>query len=325
MNLFSALVCHARRRGSVARFASRLKLYREILYWASICLLLILGGANYLRHRQFTPDAGQFCSFEVQNGVPTVWATINGSGPYRFAVDTGNSFITVSPELAAKLQLKLGEAHPVHGPSGGSATGHTTDISRVEVGNIVLTNPDNCFVQALAHARVPVDGLLGWPFLRHLPVRLDFRTHRLTFVDKAEPSGTEAAVPFVLDGSMIPHAQVQVEGLPYTAVLDTGCEAPVVVSPRTARETGLKLRYRPRFTDKLVGVDGAMPVTAYQIPLIQLGASVSFHNVGTALMASYDSSSDPDFQVRLGGPLFAMSRCVTFDYTTNRLLIDLAK
>jgi predicted aspartyl protease len=104
---------------------------------------------------------------------------INGLGPYIFFVDTGATVSIVSSALARKLHLTASEV--VHGVGAGGS--FSTRAAHVELTVGELTQKGvvvSIFdVSQLEAALGPVDGALGYNFLKAYRATIDFPGHRL--------------------------------------------------------------------------------------------------------------------------------------------------
>ena len=105
---------------------------------------------------------------------------INGSGPYTFFVDTGATVSIVSSALARKLRLPPSSA-VVHGVGAGGvfstrAARVTITVGTVSQENVLVSIFDVSQIEA---ALGPVDGALGYNFLRAYRVTIDFPDNRL--------------------------------------------------------------------------------------------------------------------------------------------------
>ena len=111
-------------------------------------------------------------------------ATVNGRGPYRFAVDTGAGSTIISRELARQLGLSQGAHIPIQG-AGGPATGFLTQLSSLEFGNVSLRDLTVVAADVFASLRNPVggelDGIIGYNVMRQFCVTIDYPMKRMRF------------------------------------------------------------------------------------------------------------------------------------------------
>ena len=112
---------------------------------------------------------------------PVVEAYVNGRGPYRFAIETGAEFATVTPKLAAELRLaRTGGGGPNDMPE--------YRIDSLRVGGATF---ETFTVSALHTRATDIDGLLGLPIYGELLLTLDYPGKRIRFERGAlpEPNG----------------------------------------------------------------------------------------------------------------------------------------
>jgi predicted aspartyl protease len=107
----------------------------------------------------------------------TVPVHVNGSGPYRFVLDTGATLTCVNSRVAAELELP--EQRGMTGMGAGVASSGRMRLVRVDslrVGGAAAAGLTACELD-LAHVEalgIEIDGLLGLNFLREYRVTLDF-------------------------------------------------------------------------------------------------------------------------------------------------------
>lgn len=104
-------------------------------------------------------------------------AFVNGRGPHTFVLDTGASATVLSPGLAAALGIETTAAEPMTG-AGGMLQATTGRIGSLTVGSAALQDVAVMVADFLAElGRVigtPLDGVLGYNFLRQFRVTLDY-------------------------------------------------------------------------------------------------------------------------------------------------------
>lgn len=104
-------------------------------------------------------------------------AFVNGRGPHTFVLDTGASATVLSPELAAALRLETVAAEPMTG-GGGMLQATLGRVALLTVGSAALQDVAVMVADFLGElGRVvgtPLDGILGYNFLRHFRITLDY-------------------------------------------------------------------------------------------------------------------------------------------------------
>lgn len=151
-------------------------------------------GIDY-KHKQLTfdtdPKAIKGIPFELAGkgaALITVMASVNGGKPEPFLLDTGAGASVISPDLASRLNIKLGQEIPLLGASG-QDKGHLAQIDSLSVGdrkvtglNVVVAD----FLDGLSK-RIGrnVSGVVGYDFLKQFDVRIDYRHTTLNFEEPA--------------------------------------------------------------------------------------------------------------------------------------------
>jgi len=124
-----------------------------------------------------------FQSANAENPLVVVPVFVNEKGPYDFALDTGASSTAISFELAAEFGLAT-EKIPLVG-GGGSVPASRVRLSSLAVGasrQENLTAAASDFLAALnAALGTKLQGIVGYNFLRHYRVTLDYPRAALSF------------------------------------------------------------------------------------------------------------------------------------------------
>ena len=123
--------------------------------------------------------------------MPTITATVNGRGPYRFGVDTGASgYLRVTPELAAALGLQpVGEAM-AGDPSGRNPI--RIPVYRVDslaFGGLTYAGISTTPLTLRGPSLAGIDGIIGIGFFETMLLTIDYGRLRLS----AEPGALPAA------------------------------------------------------------------------------------------------------------------------------------
>lgn len=162
--------------------------------------------------------AAQTIKLKIISGRPIVGGVyLNGQGPYRFLIDTGNQSNQIAPRLAQKLGLTPTFQVKLYTPSGSSLV-PGTKVDKLTLGSsevtaqaFLINNLDG--VHALSS---DIQGILGQHFLSHFDYTLDFQHQLLTLGDVP---ATGAHIPLrMVDGLMtVPTSQGDL-------VLDSGAD-----------------------------------------------------------------------------------------------------
>lgn len=150
---------------------------------------------------------------------------INGSGPFRFVLDTGANSSAISEAAAQALGLVLDEGVviSVHGVTG-SATLPVVRVATLRAGELVLENQRLPVLPSAVFAGM--DGILGVDALQDARIEVDFGRDRVTI---RRSSGRRAPKDFlVVHASLRRGGLLLVDGkvgrVPVKAIVDTGAE-----------------------------------------------------------------------------------------------------
>ncbi len=213
--------------------------------------------------------SGALHSRTVGENRLTTAVYINGSGPYRFLVDTGAERTLIAQEIAAQLALPMGRKVMVEGIIRGQPAA-LAQVASLRMGALVCPSLE---VPVLPRAMLNVDGYLGLDVLDSHRVILDFRSRTLTV---EQPQGffaaiwerTDEAIVHTLGSSgRLRATDCMVDGIRAAAFIDTGAEVSVA-NPALYSELlrHAPHRQQPRGPVGLYGVTGGT--------MIGLGASI---------------------------------------------------
>jgi predicted aspartyl protease len=153
---------------------------------------------------------------------------LDGSGPYRFVVDTGASNTNLTAGLRADrpdLQRAYA-ARPLNGAS------EAADVEMVKVASLQTQGQTFRNLEVFVLPRGPmdelgVDGVLGADVLSHQVLEVDVPAKRWKLSEKTTPvmlEGMLEPIGFQLDSARMPRLTVMVDGKPIPALLDTGAK-----------------------------------------------------------------------------------------------------
>lgn len=255
----------------------------------------------------------------------TVAVTVNGTGPYRFIVDSGADTSVVGTRIAAALRLP---------PSGRVILNGITDsswVERIKVDELALgpTAVQDLHLPVLKEFDIGAEGMIGLDALVEQRLMLDFEKRTIAVDDALRPMPSmdgEIVVTARLKRGQLILTQVKVGGTQVDAVVDTGSE--ITIGNSALRER-LVRRY-PRQIEKIkvAGVTGVVSdLDLIRIPELKLG-SVTLQNVPIAF------ADIPPFEVfgisgkpslLLGTDLMETFRKVSLDFRARKVRFQLRK
>jgi predicted aspartyl protease len=274
-------------------------------------------------------DNVQFQLAGGQNPLILVPAYVNGKGPYRFVLDTGASQCVLSPELARTLGIQAETEKQAMG-AGGPVKISLAHVNSLVIGSALENNVQVAITGEIerigAAIRAKVDGDVGFNFLKHFRLTLDYRHSLLSLVrppDTANGNGVHSAsaIPFKLASASKPLILVSVfvnnQG-PFQFAVDTGASS-TMLAPDLARKLGL-------YTTEVgfaTGGGGQIKISAAKVSSLTVGnASVREHNVGVGEFLNMLSAA---ISVKLDGIIgynFLNQFRVTIDYSRTTLELN---
>lgn len=156
-------------------------------------------------------------------GRVVVAVRINGHGPFRFIVDTGANFSTISPRLAARLGLvpSTDSAIVVSGITG-TARVPSVPIRKLEAGDLTLE--DTRLPVVWAPLMAGADGILGVAGLTNDRLLVDFAHNRVTISRSWRDLSHYSPVHATRVRGGLIGLNAHVGGIPVLAIIDTGSE-----------------------------------------------------------------------------------------------------
>ncbi len=165
------------------------------------------------------PATGPFTYHLHQIFVPAV---INGVPVGEALIDTGASACAIDSSVADRIDLGPRQRSTVHGTAG------AVQAESVQVASLSVFGAEASGVAAtvydLGHGATPsgepLAMIIGYPYLRHFAVDVDFGVRRLAF--RRVPSSGRNSIPMRLDNG-IPVVELSLNGGPPTPFrIDTG-------------------------------------------------------------------------------------------------------
>lgn len=256
----------------------------------------------------------------------TVEVRVNGSGPYRFLVDSGADSSVVGLRIARALQLPLGTSANLHGMTASSR------VDRVKINELSLGQSTirNLQVPALLERDLGGEGIIGIDALVEQRLMMDFETRVIKVEDARLPP------PRALPGDIVVTAkrrrgqliltEVRAAGLSVEAVIDTGSEISI---GNLALRDRLIRGNRDKFTTiPVTGVTGVtINVQLARVAVLRLG-SVTLRDVPIAFadvppFAMFGLGKEP--ALLLGTDLMETFRRVSLDFRARKVRFQLRK
>ena len=173
---------------------------------------------------------------------------VNGEGPFEFVLDTGAGTSLLSSELGRKLGVQI--IRSKEGQSaGGAVSVSLAKVNSLGVASAKLDDVDVGLVD-LSHigkaVGAKIDGDLGYNFLKHFRITLDYRKNEIRFDDpkRLELVGratavTEVAMRLANPAKPLILVDVYANGRgPFQFAIDTGTST-TAITPDLAKQLGV--------------------------------------------------------------------------------------
>jgi predicted aspartyl protease len=222
-------------------------------------------------------STGGAVPFELDRNVILVPVRIGQHGPYLAMIDTGTDPSGIDVALAKELGLKLGVSGEIDGAGTQSVRAAETLLPEVTLGPVVARD-----VEALAGPSIamiaetlgrPVRVILGKSFLDHRIVRGDFPNRVLDFprdLPRPEPAADRAVLSCRYEDDVLVTG-VRIDGKPVRAILDTGSNGAVKITPEATRALGLETKAAAGVTSNSTGFRGSYAARKGRVEGLDLG------------------------------------------------------
>lgn len=276
---------------------------------------------------------GVVVPFELIHEVPILRATMNGTGPYNFILDTGGdpSAVDLATARVARIFLDESRSWQAEGAGANRVLIFAARIDVLSMGSYRVERIDAVAVDLSATAQrlgIPLHGVLGYSLLRGRVVRIDHPRRTITFLPSsyriplAEPVTPERRVivplEFPPDESIPFLSTFRVNGRVRPVTLDTGSSLSLELAPTDALAAGVRVSRLPADTSAAVGARGSVALSAAEADSLSLG-SLGLQAVPVAV-----SSRLQDAPYRHGnlGNGFLKHFIVTLDYIHRELALE---
>lgn len=248
---------------------------------------------------------------------------VNGSGPYRFIVDSGADTSAVSLDIARDLGLPLGTPAILNATTGRNLVDRV-QIAALKLGPTVISDLQ---VPALREVDLGGDGLIGIDALVHQRLMMDFQTQVIKVEDARAPIEFwpgDIVITAKRNRGQLILTQVQANGMRIEAVIDTGSE--VTIGNSVLRDQLLKRHPNQFWTVIATGVTGeTVKLEMARVAELQLGpvilADVPIAFADVRPFALFGLSDQP--ALLLGTDLLSTFRRVSLDFRSRKVRFQL--
>lgn len=255
----------------------------------------------------------------------TVAVRVNGTGPYRFVVDSGADSSVVGRRIADALRLPAGE------PAMLNTMTESVRIERALVDELTVgpSRITDLVMPILEERHLGGDGMLGLDALVEQRLMMDFDKRTINVDDASRPARRltdEIVVTARMQRGQLILTQARASALQINAVIDTGSE--VTIGNLALRDKLVKRRGTKLQTVEITGVTGANAKLQYTvIPELRLGP-VLLRNVPMAFadvppFAVFGLDRQPS--LLLGTDLMENFRKVSLDFRARKVRFQLRK
>jgi hypothetical protein len=250
---------------------------------------------------------------------------VNGSGPYRFIVDSGADTSVVGLKIARELELPLGSPAILNGMTSRDI------VDRVKVDSLTLgpTTVRNLELPALREDHVGGEGMLGIDALVEQRLMLDFEKRMIKVEDSTRPYRAmpgEVVVTARRQRGQLILTHVTAAGLPLDAVIDTGTQ--ITIGNLALRDKLIKGNRDKFVTIPVMGVTGVVANLQFaRIGQIQLG-SITISDVPMAFadvppFKLFGLADQP--ALLLGTDLLESFRRISLDFKARKVRFQLRR
>jgi predicted aspartyl protease len=261
----------------------------------------------------------------IQNGHVSVKASINGSRPLRFILDTGASVNILTPAAAILLGIQPGGQLTGTGVGENAVPMHRAKVSHLKIGTAAMTNqhfavaPLPPLTVVTGDTSEPVAGLLGYDFFRRFVVGIDYNEHRVSLAPLLPCSRDDIAAAKLHFDARIPRVEAMLDGVPGRWIVDTGNAGSSLITAQMADHLGIPADAGSQYL-RNGGVGGTFEVRALRFASLLIGGQL-FHE---PVLGITSQTSGALADSRVAGTLgYSQLRQLapTFDYECRRLSV----
>lgn len=253
----------------------------------------------------------------------TVEVGVNGTGPYRFVVDSGADTSVIGLRLASALNLAPGRPVLLNGITE-SRTVDRVMVDSLQLGSGIFRDLE---LPRLDERDLGATGMIGLDALVEQRLMLDFDKRRISVDDARKPAPRldgEIVVTARLKRGQLILTQVKANGLPLEAVIDTGSE--ITIGNIALRKAIAHRRLREFQKIEVIGVTGkALTLEMAVVNELRIGG-VIVNNIPIAFadippFAVFGMQDRPS--LLLGTDLMENFRKVSLDFRARKVRFQL--
>lgn len=250
-------------------------------------------------------------------------ATVNGTGPYRFIVDTGGVNL-VDVSLATQLSLKITGWETGHGTGPGSVETGKTTVDQLTLGGTAFAKQPFYtfdFGQLYGGGGVKMAGMVGGALFRQYVTCIDFAHNVIDLIEpgKSDPRRAGSSLAMSMKGSEIT-VRGSFDGIPGVFQLDTGSPATLTLAAPFVAQHQLLKRFSRHLETSSGGVGGRSREYTVRGRDLVLGGQQIPHPVTALAAVSKGKLATTDLSGNIG--IGALKRyVVTFDFPGEHLFL----
>ena len=255
----------------------------------------------------------------TRNGQPFVHVEISGKS-YRFILDTGAQFSTISRKVAEKCGI---QSIAVPETDSESTFSNPGIVTRIELGNaeienvpVMIIDSKNLDVKLLGLVTLmKIDGIIGWPQLKNLRLEFD-RVHDILKIGRSEEANAQEGNFFYYVGPVI--KATASNGSPLLFLFDSGKGYTSLYS-RGARKTNIAITKKGLTVSSMVRPMGG---TALQRRIVLKNAGFCIRNQSVKFNEiQIEKTENPFFDGWMGMDMGKSMRLVV-DYPAGEFSIQ---
>ncbi len=253
-----------------------------------------------------------------------VEASVNGTGPYRFIVDTGGVNL-IDVELAKQLSLKVTGKETGHGTGPETVETGKTRVGKLGLGNTTFVSQRFYtfdFTQLYAGGGVKMMGMVGAGVLRRYVICIAFQNDKIELFDPARLDLRRAgtSLPIAIKESEITVAG-SFDGIPGKFQIDTGSPTTLTLTAPFVAKHRLMERFPRRVETSSGGVGGLSREYVVRGKDLVLGSARITDPITSLANVSRGQLANSDIAGIVG--IGALKRyVVTFDFPGKRLFFS---